>query len=240
MKIRCQKTEHFAKGAFSDWNTMDLKLELKAGTGKTLALGFFGGITVGVLARVWMRWISTDPEFSWSGSIFIVMSFTIFFTTQSIVAVFRRRVRSRRATTLVRIFGVIFSLPLFSAAGAVMLPTVAIASIVLWTEGLKRLGRKGRIARAVLLVLSLAIPVNISKDIISDFGWTIPTLGRILLFATIYGLVIIATRPTLKPYFDENSGPRKLSQLQKVLLMIGALGIVLFLFVSIIGIGPGI
>lgn len=217
-----------------------MKLEFNAGAAKTLALGFFGGITVGVLARAWMRWISTDPEFSWSGTIFIVMSFTIFFTTQSIVAVFRRRVRSRRATNLVRIFGVIFSLPLFSAAGAIMLPTVAIASIALWTEGFSKLGGKGRVARVILLALSLAIPINISRDIISDFGWTITTLGRILLFAIVYGLVIIATSPTVKPYYGENSGPRKLSKLQKVLLMIGVLGIVLFLFVSIVGIGPGI
>lgn len=216
-----------------------MKLEFKAGAAKTLALGFLGGITVGVLARVWMRWISTDPEFSWSGSIFIVMSFTIFFTAQSIVAIFRRRVRSRRATTLVRVLGVLLSLPLFSAAGALMLPTVAIASIVIWTEGLSRLGGKGRIARVVLLALSLAIPINISRDIISDFGWTIPTLGRILLFATVYGLVIIATRPTLRPYIDENSVPRILSKLQKVLLVIGVLGIVLLLFVSILGIGSG-
>jgi len=138
-----------------------MKLQLKADAAKTLALGFLGGMTVGVLARVWMRWISTDPEFSWSGSIFIVMSFTIFFTAQSIVAIFRRRVRSRRATTLVRVLGVLLSLPLFSAAGAVMLPTVAIASIVLWTGVLNKFGGKGRVARVVLLALSLAIPINI-------------------------------------------------------------------------------
>ena len=185
-----------------------MKLEFKTGTAKTIALGFFVGITVGVVARAWMRWISTEPEFSWAGTIFIVIAFTIFFTVQSIVTVFRRRVRSRTATTLVRIFGVIFSLQLFFAAGAVMFPTVVIASIVLWTEGLKRLGRKGRIARVVLLALSLIIPINSSKDIISDFGWTIPTLGRILLFATIYSLVIIALRPTVRPYINENSVPK--------------------------------
>ncbi len=184
-----------------------MKWEIKAGTAQTLTLGFFVGVTVGVVARAWMRWISTEPEFSWSGSIFIVLAFTIFFTVQSIVTVFRRRVRSRLSTTLVRICGVIFSLQLFFAAGAVMFPTVVIASIVLWTEGLKRLGRKGRIAQVVLLALSLAIPINTSKEIISDFGWTIPTLGRILLFATIYGLVIIALRPTIRPYIKENSVP---------------------------------
>ena len=185
-----------------------MKLEIKAGTAKTLALGFFVGITVGVVARVWMRWISTEPEFSWAGTIFIVIAFTIFFTVQSIVAVFRRRARSRTTTTLVRIIGVIFSLQLFFAAGAVMFPTVVIASIALWTEGLNRFGRKGRIARVVLLAISLVIPINSSKDIISDFGWTIPTLGRILVFAAIYSLVIIALRPTIRPYIKENSLPK--------------------------------
>ena len=185
-----------------------MKLEFKTGTAKTLALGFFGGIAVGIVARAWMRWIAPYPEFSWSGTISIIIAFTIFFTVQSIVTVFRRRVRSRRATTLVRIFGVIFTLPIFTAQGAVMLPTVAIASVVLWTNGLSKFGRIGRIVRVVLLALSLIIPVIISKDIVSDFGWTIPTLGRILLFAAIYSLVIIAMRPTIRPYIKENSVPK--------------------------------
>ena len=217
-----------------------MKLEFKADTSKTLALGFLGGITVGILARVWMRWISTDPEFSWSGTIFVVMSFTIFFTVQSIVTVFRRQVRSRKATTIVRALGVLVSLPLFSAAGGVMLPTVAIASVVLWGEGLSKFAGKGRIARVVLLVLSLLVPLKISRDIISDFGWTIPTLGRILLFVVIYCLIIFAARPTLRPYIDENSMPRKLNTLQKVGLVIGTVWILLFLFVGVTGIELGV
>ena len=36
------------------------------------ALGLGLGAAWGVLARVWMRLISTDPEFSWSGTLFIV------------------------------------------------------------------------------------------------------------------------------------------------------------------------
>ena len=36
------------------------------------ALGLALGAAWGVLARVWMRLISTDPEFSWSGTLFIV------------------------------------------------------------------------------------------------------------------------------------------------------------------------
>ena len=217
-----------------------MKLEIKADAAKTLALGFFGGITVGVVARAWMRWISTDPEFSWSGSIFIVMAFTIFFTVQSIVTVFRRQVRSRRGTTLVRVLGVLLSLPIFTAAGEVMLPTVAIASVVLWGEGLSKFGDKGRIARVVLLVLCLLVPLKISRDFIFDFGWTISTLGRILLFVVIYSLIIFSTRSTIRPYIDENSMPRKLSRLQKTLLVIGTIWILLFLFVGTTGIELGV
>ena len=36
------------------------------------ALGLALGAAWGVLARVWMRLISTDPTFSWSGTLFIV------------------------------------------------------------------------------------------------------------------------------------------------------------------------
>ncbi len=36
------------------------------------ALGFALGATWGVLARVWMRLISTEPEFSWVGTLSIV------------------------------------------------------------------------------------------------------------------------------------------------------------------------
>jgi len=36
------------------------------------ALGLALGAAWGVLARVWMRLISTDPEFSWSGTLIIV------------------------------------------------------------------------------------------------------------------------------------------------------------------------
>lgn len=211
----------------------------KAGVAKIVAFGFFGGITVGILARLWMRWISTDPEFSWSGTIFIVMSFTIFFTTQSIVKALRLQVESRRGTTWVRVSGVLFSLPIFGAAGGVMLPTVTIASVALWTEWLSKLGRKALIVRVVLLALSLGAPISISRKIISDFGWTISTLGRILLFVMIYSLVIIATRPTLRPYIDENSVPRELSKIQQVLLAVGVLAILAVLTVGTVGISLG-
>jgi hypothetical protein len=45
---------------------------------KVIAGYFLTGLVLGVIARFWMRWISTDPEFSLSGTIFIVGAFALF------------------------------------------------------------------------------------------------------------------------------------------------------------------
>ena len=39
--------------------------------------GFLAGLLGGIIARAWMRWISTDPEFSWAGSLGIVFGFVL-------------------------------------------------------------------------------------------------------------------------------------------------------------------
>ncbi len=160
-----------------------------------------------------MRWISTDPEFSWGGTIFIVGAFTIFITAQSLVMILRRRASSRLRSGILRTLGVVFTLPLFNAGGVIMFPTVALASVALWT-GIPQ--RRGKI---ILLALSLIIPAKISLDIVGDFGLTIVTLGRILLFLLIYSLVIFATRPTLSPNEDLNAvRMRSFSRKTKVII----------------------
>ena len=53
--------------------------------GFIIPLGFIGGLTLGVVARLWMRWIVTDPEFTWGGTIGILVGFTLFFTAHSTV-----------------------------------------------------------------------------------------------------------------------------------------------------------
>ena len=161
---------------------------------KIILAAVFGGLLLGVVARLWMRWISTDPEFSWSGTGFIIGAFTIFTTTQAIVFVLRRRTASKRVTTIVRGGGTILSLPIFGGAGVIMLPTVALTSIALWQ---KRMDRKVRIA---LCVIGSIIPILQIKGFITDFGWTIATLGRALLFIAIYVIVVILIKPTVSPF----------------------------------------
>ena len=186
---------------------------------KIILAAIFGGFVLGIVARLWMRWISTDPEFSWSGTIFIIMAFTFFTTTQALVYVFRRRVETRRLTSVVRSVGIFFTL--VNPAVAVMFATVALASLALWQE---KMDKRGRIS---LLIISLIMPVRQIIEIGSDFGWNVPTLGRSLLFILIYTLVIFLLKPTFTPYVDVDSNRVPMSRDKGTLLVVL---IVLFAF----------
>lgn len=59
------------------------------------ALGLALGAAWGVLARVWMRLISTDPEFSWSGTLLIVGLAALLGACVGVVDAARRAGRSR-------------------------------------------------------------------------------------------------------------------------------------------------
>jgi hypothetical protein len=190
------------------------------------------GFVLGVIARAWMRWISTDPEFSWSGSIFIVLAFMIFMVNHSIVKLLRQLFRGRRSVLFIRVSGVIFSLPIFTAAGGVMFPSVALASVGTWNSAL------GKRTRGLLLLLALIIPIKISMDIVSDFGWSLATIGRILLFVTIYSVVIFSTKPTMSPFRNEASEVVKMSKSKKILLVVGILLIGGLFFIFTVGL-PG-
>lgn len=193
---------------------------------KVILAALIRGLVLGVVARAWMRWISTDPEFSWSGSIFIVLAFMIFMVNHSIVRLLRQRFKGRRSVFIIRTGGVIFSLPIFTAAGGIMFPAVALASVATWNTAL------GKRTRGVLFLLALIIPIRISMDIISDFGWSFATIGRILLFISIYSLITIATKPTLSPFRNEASEVIKMSRGKKILLVVGILlvGGIFFIF----------
>ena len=181
----------------------------------------FGGLALGIIARLWMRWISTDPEFSWGGTLGIIISFAIFATTQATIYVLRRRVINRRLTSVIRGVGTFFTLPLFTAAGAVMFPTVILASIAIWR---KKMDKKLRIA---LLLISFAIPVIQIMEIGADFGWNFITLGRSLLFILIYSVVILLLKPTLTPYVGSDL---KVMRTKSRRITIIALSIVLVVF----------
>ena len=199
---------------------------------KLVLSGALGGAVLGVVARLWMRWISTDPEFTWGGTIGIVIAFTTFATTQTAIYVLRRRVRTRRFTTAIRGVGIIFSLPLFTAAGAIMFPTVALTSIALWQN---KMDRKVRIA---LYGIGSIIPILQIKEFVSSFGLTIATLGRATLFLLVYLIVVILIKPTISPFTGEPSSKRS-NRLRGILIIVLLLVITLLFLFFTIGISVG-
>lgn len=115
-----------------------------------LPLGALGGAAWGVVFRVWMRYVSDDPEFTWSGTLYIVAAPTV-------LGVFVAAVRVAHATTWLRrllrsLLGVL-TLSLGVAAGAVFLPTLVLGTAAVAPR------RAPRATRALLLVAAAAVPV---------------------------------------------------------------------------------
>ena len=57
----------------------------------TVGLSALVGVGLGVVLRIWMRLISDDPEFSWSGTLAIVIVFTLLGVNAGLVAFGRGR-----------------------------------------------------------------------------------------------------------------------------------------------------
>ncbi len=161
-----------------------------------VAIGFFGGLALGIAARAWMRLISDDPEFTWKGTLFIVLGFTIFGTTQAIVAIVRSRQPRRWKLTIARVFGGIATLPLFVAAGALMFPTVVGAGL-----GSART-HWHRAIRALCFLVALGPLVLVGRQLVDDFGWSLHSLAGYVAMLAIYAILIVATRFTLTQQDD--------------------------------------
>ena len=150
--------------------------------------GLLGGLALGVVARAWMRLIAENPEFTWRGTLFIVLGFAIFGLTQSIVAVARRQPKRRRTLTVVRVIGVVGMLPLFVAAGAQMFPTVIGGGLALARVGWSR------ITRGICLVIAVGPVVFVGHDLVDKFGWSLHATVGLGAMLAIYATIIRATR----------------------------------------------
>ena len=109
------------------------------------ALGFAAGVVWGAVARVFMRMLSTSPEFSWSGTLFILGVGAVAGTCVGLVHAARVGGRSRWW----RIAG-LPALLLFAGPGMVLLPaSVGMAAVL----------RGGPVARTLGAVLVAGSPL---------------------------------------------------------------------------------
>ncbi len=156
-----------------------------------VVLGALTAFALGVLGRLWMRLISVRPEFSWGGTLGIVIGFTIFGLTESLVALARRRRWRPWAARVARCAGIIGMLPLFVAAGGQMMPTVIFGGLAAWRTDWPTIARAACVPVAALSVLF------VGNGIVDDFGWSLRSLAGLLGLLGLYGVIVWATRPTM-------------------------------------------
>ncbi|MCC6434867.1 MAG: hypothetical protein IT196_07560 [Acidimicrobiales bacterium] len=171
-----------------------------SGAGPTLVIvalaGALGGFTLGVVARVWMRLVAEDPTFTWTGTGYIVTGFTVFGASQAVVGSVRRTDRARWGLMVVRVIGALSMLPLFVAAGAVMLPTVVVGGLAVARTGWRPLTRW-------LCALVAAGPVVVvAVGLVGSFGWSLRSVAGVAMCLAIYAAVIRATRATFMARLD--------------------------------------
>ena len=171
------------------------------------------GAALGVLARLWMRLLSDNPEFSWSGTITIVVAFTLFGAGAAVARLVRQRASRRRTITIGRVVAGVLSLGLFGAAGAVMLPTVVGASVAVHRTDWPRA------ARLVAAVVAMIVPALLLIDAAARLLEPGVALGFALLALT-YVLVVAALAPVVAPLYDGH----RLRRLTKVLASLAGTG----------------
>lgn len=154
-------------------------------------VGTVAAFALGVLARLWMRLISAHPEFTWAGTLGIVIGFTIFGLTQSLGALARRRGWRPWAARAVRCTGVVGMLPLFVAAGGQMMPTVVFGGLAAWRVDWPRR------ARAVCAVIAALPALFVGRGIVGDFGLSLHSLTGVAGMLGVYCAIVWATGPTM-------------------------------------------
>jgi hypothetical protein len=156
-----------------------------------LAIGVVGGTALGAIARAWMRLISDDPQFTWSGTLFIVIGFAVFGLAQSIVAVVRDRATRRWSTSIARLLGTIGLMPLFVGAGALMMPTVV-------GGGLAAARPEWRArTRLIWFVVACGPVFVVGRQLVDDFGVSTHALAGLLMMLAIYATIVRAAQSTL-------------------------------------------
>lgn len=189
-------------------------------------LGSLSGLGLGVVARWWMRLLTEDPDFSWSGTIFIVLAFMVAGSGHG-MSWFARRVGARRRwSTAARVTAVALTLPIFTAAGAMMLPTVLGASVASsrsdWPRG----------ARVAAAALAVPVPIVIVIDLAAD-SVTWRRLFGVLLLAATYTAIVRSLQATVAPLDDGWRMPRRM----RVVLAVAASALLVLVATSVVGIG---
>lgn len=153
-----------------------------------LAAGLGAGMLFGIAIRAWMRLISEDPEFTVSGTMFIVIAGTLAGLGAALAAVARRN-RWRFGKVASVIGGVLF-LGLGAGAGIILLVSVVLLGVAIGRPRITlpvRLLVAGFAAMVAFAMIGLQLPM-------SALVWSIVGIPLILgwrprLVMTVLGLI---------------------------------------------------
>lgn len=147
------------------------------------------GLALGVISRVWMRLISSEPEFSWGGTAVVIGVFVLSGLGTGISSMMSAGGRTRDVVG--RGVGLLMLLPSFGAAGAQIMPGVILGSLSLhrntWNPWI----------RILFGLLALVQPVGIVvEELLADVSlWRVVGL---LMFMATYVALVLMTAPIFR------------------------------------------
>jgi hypothetical protein len=160
-----------------------------------LPAGLVVGCVVGAVARGWMRLVTADPGFSWSGTMFIVGGFGSAGLGQALALAARRAAWRRPATTASRVVACVLTLPMYGGAGVTMLPTVLAGALAAWRP-------YRRWVRATLAGSALIMPALIVRHVAGNPGLDWRSAVGLTLFGATYLSAIAALAAVATPQDD--------------------------------------
>jgi len=148
-----------------------------------LLASFVTGAALGVVARIWMRFITTDPEFSRGGTLIIVVGFGVVFLGQAGVYLGRRSGVRPSVFVMLRVLGIATLVPLATGAGAFAFPIIVFAPLAIVRTGWNRW------LRVLLGLLALIPAVFVAFTVFSDLSVIRASIG-VIWFVLIYGVLV--------------------------------------------------
>jgi hypothetical protein len=146
---------------------------------RATALGALAGAAWGVLARIWMRLISGNPEFSWTGTLLIIGFAALLGGGVGLAAGARLAGRSRWWT-----LAVAPGLVLFLSPGMLLAPSFLVGSLAY--------AHRGRILRAVgSATIALSIVGSALLAVLDPEPGTETTPGLVITFIGGFSLLAI-------------------------------------------------
>jgi hypothetical protein len=156
---------------------------------QVIVTGAMAGTVWGVAARIWMRVISTHPEFSWSGTLFILLLATVSGSLVGSAVVARRWTGGPGRRGLASVLSVASIVPIGIGPGAILLPGIVFGAFSLPGP------RPRRSASIVLGLLPLFALFAIGVDPTSSLWWA--TFAGLVLLGSILVVTGMAQRQLL-------------------------------------------